>query len=269
MNRFSAQSAGRLELADTEIFKNEIRNLCEKQGRNPERIFASLGTLGGGNHFIEIDVDENHNRWLLIHSGSRIFGAYTAEYHETLALRETDAESPIKYLSGAYADGYLGDTRVVQHYARVNRALMAQTIAEFFKVDIRETEYYDCVHNYIDTDNSIIRKGAISAKKDEPVIIPFSMAEGAILGHGKGNPDWNCSAPHGSGRKKARTDARSLSLDEYRKEMKGIWSSVIGKDTLEESPMAYKKPKDVLEYIGDTVEVEQRLRPLYNFKAVD
>jgi RNA-splicing ligase RtcB len=269
LNSFAAQNTASLELAEDRRFKNEIRNLCEKQGHNPERVFASLGTLGGGNHFIEIDIDENHNRWLLIHSGSRILGAYTAEYHETLALRETDAESPIKYLSGTSADGYLGDIRVVQHYARVNRALMAQSIAGFFKVDIRETDYHDCVHNYIDTDNSIIRKGAISAKKDELVIIPFSMAEGAILGHGKGNPDWNCSAPHGSGRKKARTDARSLSLDEYRKEMKGIWSSVIGKDTLEESPMAYKKPKDVLEYIGDTVEVEQRLKPLYNFKAVD
>ncbi|GHT79790.1 RNA-splicing ligase RtcB [Spirochaetia bacterium] len=269
MNGLAAQSFGMIEPADTGRFKNEIRNLCEKQGHNPERIFASLGTLGGGNHFIEIDIDENHNRWLLIHSGSRILGAYTAEYHETLALRETDADSPIKYLSGKYADDYLTDLRMVQHYARVNRALMAQTIARFFKVDIRETEYRDCVHNYIDTDNSIIRKGAISAKKGEPVVIPFSMSEGAILGHGKGNPDWNNSAPHGSGRKKARTDARSLSLDEYRKEMRGIWSSVIGKDTLEESPMAYKKPKDVLDYIEDTVEAEQRLKPLYNFKAAD
>jgi RNA-splicing ligase RtcB len=269
MNDFAVQHGGMLELANTGRFKNEIQNLCERQGHNPERIFASLGTLGGGNHFLEVDMDENHNRWLLIHSGSRILGAYTAEYHETLALRETDADSPIKYLSGKSADDYLADLRVVQHYARVNRVLMAQTIAGFFKVDIRDTEYRDCVHNYIDTDNAIIRKGAISAKMDEPVVIPFSMAEGAILGRGKGNADWNNSAPHGSGRKKARTDARSLSLDEYRKEMRGIWSSVIGKDTLEESPMAYKKPKDILDYIGDTVEVEQRLRPLYNFKAVD
>ena len=138
-----------------------------------------------------------------------------------------------------------------------------------FKIDTRETEYIDCVHNYIDIPRSIIRKGAISAQKDEPVIIPFSMAEGAILGRGKGSAEWNYSAPHGSGRKKARTDARSLSLDEYRKEMRGIWSSVICKDTLEESPMAYKKAKDVLDYIDETVEVEQRLKPLYNFKAVD
>ena len=146
---------------------------------------------------------------------------------------------------------------------------MAHSIAKgFFKIDIQETEYRDCVHNYIDFTDSIIRKGAISAHKDEKVIIPFSMSEGAILGRGKGNSGWNYSAPHGAGRKKARTDARGLSLDEYRKEMRGIWSSVICKDTLEESPMAYKKARDILDYIGETVEVEQRLKPLYNFKAV-
>jgi RNA-splicing ligase RtcB len=214
MNHFVSPGDGLSELSDTGRFKNELRRLCEKQGKNPERIFASLGTLGGGNHFIEIDVDENHNRWLLVHSGSRILGAHTAEYHEIRALRETDSDSPIKYLAGAYADEYLADMRIVQRYARVNRALMAHTIAGFFKADIRETEYRDCVHNYIDTAASIIRKGAISAGKNEPVIIPFSMAEGAVLGRGLGNAEWNNSAPHGAGRKKARADARSLSLDE-------------------------------------------------------
>ncbi|MCL2128721.1 MAG: RtcB family protein, partial [Treponema sp.] len=257
-------------LADTGHFKKEARELSEKQGKSPERVFASLGTLGGGNHFIEIDTDENQNRWLLIHSGSRVFGARTAEYHENIALRETGADSYIKYLEGNFAEQYLNDLELVQHYARLNRALMAHTIVKgFFRIALCETEYRDCVHNYIDTANSIIRKGAISAKKDEKVIIPFSMAEGAVLGRGKGNAAWNYSAPHGSGRKRARTDARSLSLDEYRKEMRGIWSSVIGKDTLEESPMAYKKPKDVLDYVEETVEVENRLRTVYNFKAVD
>ena len=270
VNGFVSQSNGDSYLADTGKLKNEILRLCEKQGKNPDRIYASLGSLGGGNHFIEIDADENNNRWLLVHSGSRIFGANTAEYHENLALQETEPDSPIKYLSGKYKDDYLADLSIVQHYAKVNRALMAQTIAKgFFNIDIQEIEYRDCVHNYIDISGSIIRKGAISAKKDELVIIPFSMAEGAVLGRGKGNAEWNNSAPHGSGRKKTRTDARSLSLDEYRKEMRGIWSSVIGKGTLEESPMAYKKARDVLDYIDDTVEVEQRLRPLYNFKAAD
>jgi RNA-splicing ligase RtcB len=114
-----------------------------------------------------------------------------------------------------------------------------------------------------------VRKGAISAKEGEALIIPFSMSEGAVLCRGKGNSSWNCSAPHGSGRKKSRSDARHLSLDEYRKEMKGIWSSIICKDTLDESPMAYKKARDILNYIGETVEVEQHIKPLYNFKAVD
>ena len=269
MNLFASRDSGFSEIQDTGYFKDEIRKLCEKQGYGPERGFASLGTLGGGNHFIEVDIDENHNRWLLIHSGSRILGAHTADYHEILALRETEPESPIKYLSGDFADDYLADMCIVQHYARINRALMAQSIIKgFFKLDIRETEYRDCVHNYIDFDNSIVRKGAISARRDEKIIIPFSMSEGAVLGRGKGNAAWNYSAPHGAGRKKARTDARSFSLDEYRKEMRGIWSSVICKDTLEESPMAYKKARDVLDYIGETVDVEQRLKPLYNFKAV-
>jgi RNA-splicing ligase RtcB len=270
MNAFRAQNAGIPEFANVGDFKNAIRKLCEKQNQYPPRAFVSLGSLGGGNHFIEIDADEKNNRWLLVHSGSRIFGAHTAEYHEILALRETDGDSPIKYLSGAYAADYLEDVRFVQHYASVNRSLVAQTIAKgFFDVDIRETEYIDTAHNYVDTAEMIVRKGAISAKKGEPLVIPFSMSEGAVLGRGKGNPDWNYSAPHGSGRKKARTDARSLSLDEYRKEMRGIWSSVICKDTLEESPMSYKKAKDVLAYIGESVEVEQHLKPLYNFKAVD
>jgi RNA-splicing ligase RtcB len=270
MNSFTSRINSIPDFADTGVFKNEIRRLCEKQKRYPVRIFDSLGTLGGGNHFIEIDADEQNNRWLLIHSGSRVFGAYTAEYHEILALRETEADSPIKYLCGTYAQDYLSDVRFVQHYASVNRSLIAQDIAKgFFDIDIRETEYIDTVHNYIDTGEKIVRKGAISAKNGELLVIPFSMSEGAVLGKGKGNSDWNYSAPHGSGRKKARTDARSLSLDEYRKEMRGIWSSVICKDTITESPMAYKKARDVLDYIGESVEIVQRLRPLYNFKAID
>jgi RNA-splicing ligase RtcB len=147
MNTFTSTLNGISDFGKAEDFKNAIRKLCKKQGKNPARVFVSLGSLGGGNHFIEIDIDENHNRWLLIHSGSRIFGAYTAEYHEILALRETDPASPIKYLSGEYAADYISDICFVQHYASVNRSLMAQTIAKgFFDVDIRETEYHDSVH---------------------------------------------------------------------------------------------------------------------------
>jgi RNA-splicing ligase RtcB len=186
-----------------------------------------------------------------------------------MALRETPEESPIKYRAGSFAEEYYADMVIVQGYAKLNRALMAETIAEgFFREDFASLEYIDSVHNYIDFPASIIRKGAISAQKDEKVVIPFSMSEGAIIGRGKGNPEWNYSAPHGSGRKISRSQARKgLSLDEYRKEMRGVWSSVIGKDTLEESPMAYKRPRDVLEYIGETVDIERRLKPVYNFKA--
>jgi RNA-splicing ligase RtcB len=250
-------------------FIEALEDLCKRQQRSPERVLASLGTLGGGNHFIEIDTDEDHNRWLLIHSGSRILGARTSEYHEIIALRETGAESPLKYLSGSYADEYRADMAVVQRYARINRALMAATIAGgFFKAPVEEAEYRESVHNYLDFSDSVIRKGAISAHLGEPVVIPFSMSEGAVLGRGKGNAGWNNSAPHGTGRKIARTQARkSLSLDEYRKQMRHVWSSCVDKDTLEESPMAYKRPRDILDYIGETVDIERRLRPLYNFKA--
>ncbi|MDR1179382.1 MAG: RtcB family protein [Spirochaetales bacterium] len=252
-------------------FKNALRELCEKQKSSVGRVFSSLGTLGGGNHFIEIDSDAQHRRWLLIHSGSRVLGSYTAGYHETMALRETPETSPIKYLAGASAEDYLSDMALVQLYATLNRALMAMIIAEgFFKIDMRDAEYRDSVHNYIDFAASVIRKGAISARKDEKLVIPFSMSEGAILGRGRGNSDWNNSAPHGAGRKASRTQSgKGLSLDEYRKQMKGIWSSTVCKDTLDESPMAYKRPRDILECIADSVEVEQRLKPLYNFKAVD
>jgi RNA-splicing ligase RtcB len=258
------------EFSTSEVFIDGITKRCEKLGKENERVILSLGTLGGGNHFIEIDADENHNRWLLVHSGSRIFGAYTAGYYGDMAIEKTDKDSNIKYLSGVDAEDYLNDLDFIQTYARINRYLMAQTIVKgFFKSDLRDIDSRDCIHNYIDINEKIVRKGSISAKKDEPVIIPFSMAEGAVLGVGKGNEEWNYSAPHGAGRKKARSDTKSLSLDEYRKEMRGIWSSVIGKKTLDESPMAYKKMRDIIDYISDAVEITQRLKPLYNFKAVD
>jgi RNA-splicing ligase RtcB len=248
--------------------KNALRKLCEKQGYSPERVFASLGTLGGGNHFIEVDVDEEHNRWLLVHTGSRILGARTAEYHEISALKETPDKSPIKYLSGTLAEEYLDDMWIVQNYAAINRLLIAMDIAEgFFKVNFSLENYRDTVHNYYDFEDKVIRKGAISAREGQKVIIPFSMSEGAVLGTGKGNTDWNNSAPHGAGRKISRTQARGLSLDEYRKQMRGIWSSSVGEKTLEECPMAYKRSRDILDFIPETVIIDRRLKPVYNFKT--
>jgi RNA-splicing ligase RtcB len=248
--------------------KNALRKLCEKQGYSLERIFSSLGTLGGGNHFIEVDVDEEHNRWLLVHTGSRILGAKTSEYHEISALKETPDDSPIKYLSGAYAEEYLDDMRIVQNYAAINRLLIAMDIVEgFFKVNFSLENYRDTVHNYYDFEDKVIRKGAISAREGQKIIIPFSMSEGAVLGTGKGNTDWNNSAPHGSGRKISRSQARNLSLDEYRKQMKGIWSSSVGEKTLEECPMAYKRSRDILDFIEETIKIDRRLKPVYNFKT--
>jgi RNA-splicing ligase RtcB len=263
------------EKLETGRFKSAIRKLSEKQNHSPERIFASLGTLGGGNHFIEVDLDEEQNRWLIIHTGSRILGARTAEYFEIAALRETPAESPLKYLSGASLEEYCADTSFVQFYAKVNRALIAMTIADFFKFSFTEgekseAEYIESVHNYLDFDRRVIRKGAISAGADERLIIPFSMSEGSLIGRGKGNSEWNASAPHGAGRKIPRSQARSgLSLDEYRKQMRSVWSSTVCKETLDESPMAYKKPKDILAFLNETVNVEKRLASVYNFKTVE
>lgn len=255
-------------------FKSAIRALSDKQGHSPERIFASLGTLGGGNHFIEIDLDEEQNRWLIIHTGSRILGARTAEYFEIAALRETPQESPLKYLSGVSLEEYCEDTAVVQFYAKVNRTLIAATIADFFKSPLEgkgeNAEYIESVHNYLDFDRRIIRKGAISANEGEPLVIPFSMSEGSLIGRGKGAAEWNNSAPHGAGRKLPRSQARAgLSLDEYRKQMRKVWSSTVCKETLDESPMAYKKPKDILEFLDETVSAEKRLTSVYNFKTIE
>jgi len=249
-------------------FKAAIREVCQKQEQNIQRVFASLGTLGGGNHFIEIDVDEEHNRWLVIHSGSRNFGLRIAEYHNAVAISKTQGEMPIKYLSNEDAQSYYRDMRIAQRYAELNRMLMAMIIIEdFFKEDFESIEKIETVHNYIDFKERIVRKGAVSAQKGERLIIPFSMSEGAVIGNGLGNADWNYSAPHGAGRKLTRSQAKGLSLDEYRKRMKGVWSSTVSKKTLDESPMVYKRSKDILDFIDETMTITHRLTPLYNFKA--
>ena len=251
-------------------FKRDIREICEAQEQNLQRVLCGLGTLGGGNHFIEIDQDEEHNRWLLIHTGSRNFGLLIAEHHIDLAISKTPPENSIKYLEGEDAQAYYRDMKTAQRYAEVNRALIAAIIIEdFFKESMENVERIETVHNYIDFKEKIVRKGAVSAQKDQPVVIPFSMSEGAIIGLGKGNPEWNYSAPHGSGRKLTRTQAKGLSMDEYRKRMRGIWSSRISKKTLDESPMVYKRSKDILDFIEETVAITHRLTPLYNFKAED
>jgi RNA-splicing ligase RtcB len=249
-------------------FGENITTLAKKLKMPVERIWASLGTLGGGNHFIEVDQDEDQCRWLLIHTGSRNFGLQVATYHQKLAQKRTPEESNIKFLSGMAAEEYIADMIFAQFYARVNRALIAYQIGcDFFKIARDRLTAIESVHNYIDFEQKVIRKGAISARKDEPLVNPFSMADGAIIGVGKGNGEWNYSAPHGSGRKLSRTQAKELSLDHYRKQMTGVWSSCINENTLDESPMAYKSSRDILDFVEDTLSVTNRLRPVYNFKA--
>jgi RNA-splicing ligase RtcB len=263
-------STGSGDAVSFAMFKNELRRIAGVQQQPIQRVLASLGTLGGGNHFIEIDKDEEKDNWLLIHSGSRNFGLRIAQYHSMLAIRKTPTASPLKYLSGADAEAYYLDMRIAQQYASLNRMLMAVIIIEgFLKEKMENYGAIDTVHNYVDFRDNIIRKGAVSSHEKEEVVIPFSMAEGAVIGIGRGKAEWNYSAPHGAGRKLSRSQSRGLSLDEYRKRMRGIWSSTISKQTLDESPMAYKRSKDVLEFIEDTVQITRRLTPRYNFKAED
>ncbi len=248
-------------------FSDRLTSLAAKLGIPPDRFFRSLGTLGGGNHFIEIDKDQYDERWLLIHSGSRNPGLQVASYHHKLADKATPMESPIKYLSGGSAESYIEDMKFAQLYAVINRALMATTILDFFKLDLNRVDIVESVHNYMDFDSGIIRKGAISARSGEAVVIPFSMADGAVVGTGKGNAGWNYSAPHGSGRKYSRTKAQGLSMDDYRRQMRHVWSSSVKRATLDESPMAYKAADEIIDMLDDTVSVERRLFPIYNFKA--
>ncbi|MDR2781142.1 MAG: RtcB family protein [Holosporaceae bacterium] len=251
-------------------FMEKVGATAKKVNFPVGRAFASLGTLGGGNHFIEIDKDKNKSRWLVIHTGSRGFGSYVSNHYQNLAKKRTESDDQIKFLTGKAAKDYIEDMKVAQLYARVNRALIAFQIGcDFLKVAHSKLKAIESIHNYIDFECKVIRKGAVSAQKDELIVIPFSMSDGAIIGVGKGNAEWNFSAPHGSGRKMSRTQAKSLSMDKYRECMKNVWSSCVNEDTVDESPMAYKSIKNILNFINETVHITHRLLPMYNFKACE
>jgi len=237
------------------------------------RALKSVGTLGGGNHFIELSKsdDENGALWLVVHSGSRGLGNQAAEYYQTKAAKYTREKrvgnSSVGYLDGKLFDDYVHDVAILQQYASLNRKTI---IAELEKqVGFRVVESFATVHNFIDMEKMIMRKGAISAKEGEKVIIPMNMRDGSLLCVGKGNPDWNYSAPHGAGRLMSRTEARSkISLSEFEEAMEGIYSSTVGKKTLDEAPFAYKPMEEIISHIGDTVDIITTLRPLYNFKSL-
>lgn len=242
-----------------------------------DRIARSLGTLGGGNHFIELDQDEERDLYVVIHSGSRHLGTEVMNYYMTAgrkALKAQGKEVPYElvYLEGTLLADYLHDAAVVCSFAQLNREAILDELVKGMQWKVLET--VSCVHNYIDSagtepdGSAILRKGAISAKDGERVIIPINMRDGVILGTGLGNEDWNYSAPHGAGRVLKRLDVKaSFTVSQYKKEMKGIYSSCIGKETLDESPMAYRGISEIREAVSETVKIEKILKPVYNFKA--
>ncbi|MDO4921772.1 MAG: RtcB family protein [Phascolarctobacterium sp.] len=240
---------------------------------NLQKAMLSMGTLGGGNHFIEVDKDEDQRLYIVIHSGSRSLGKAVAEYYLKAGqaeLKERHIEAPyeLTYLTGALMEDYLHDQRIAQEYAAQNRAAMLDEIVKGMKLKVEET--FSCVHNYIETtpDRKVLRKGAISAQAGERVIIPINMKDGVILGVGKGNGEWNCSAPHGSGRLLKRTEVSSrYTVASFKKEMQGVYSSCINKATLDEAPFAYRRLEEIKGLLSDTVEIECILQPVYNFKA--
>lgn len=240
---------------------------------NEAKAIASLGTLGGGNHFIEVDMDEEGNAYLLIHSGSRHLGKEVTEYYlnegqKQLKAADIDIPYELTYLEHQLMQEYLHDLAVVQEFASLNREIIIDEIIKGMKW--KQLDYCSCIHNHVDFDAEIpiIRKGAISARKDEPVIIPINMRDGVILGTGLGNPEWNYSAPHGAGRIMKREDVKAnFTVSGYKSAMKGIYSSCINKDTLDEAPFAYRGMNAIAEAITDTVTINKILRPVYNFKA--
>lgn len=280
---------------------------CLENLHNIDRLRVSCGSLGGGNHFIEIDEDEEGNKYLLIHTGSRNLGKQVADYYQKLAiklLKTASIEEQLElhrmteqykkdgrqteipqmreevrakyrekctlpdeqcYLKGVLADDYMHDMRICQKFAKLNRDLIAEKVIRFLNASVI-TEW-ESVHNFIDNDN-IVRKGAISAYNYQPVVVPVNMRDGAIIGIGKGNPDWNYSAPHGAGRLMSRAEAkRTIALEDYEKAMEGIYSTTVNHSTIDESPFAYKDLEEIVEMVQDTIVIEKILKPIYNFKA--
>ena len=279
---------------------------CFRALKDSRYLERSLGTLGGGNHFIEVDRAADGTLYLVIHSGSRNLGLQVANYYQNLAIdlkkgkaeyfakrdaliaeykaagRRTEIQEALKQLRweekettipedlcfvyGQYLEDYLHDVEICQRFARQNRELMAKILLE--RSGLTAVSAFHTVHNYIDTQERILRKGAIAAHKGELVLIPINMRDGSVLAVGKGNPEWNYSAPHGAGRIMSRTTAKeTLDVEEYRREMEGIYSTSVNEATLDEAPMAYKSLADIIDVIAESVDVIEVLKPIYNFKA--
>ena len=237
---------------------------------NVQKAERSLGTLGGGNHFIELDKGADGSMYLVVHTGSRHLGEEVAEYYTSLAsrrLKEQGREVPyyLSCLEGDDREAYLEDVRIIQGYAELNRQIIVREILRGMKW--KAVDQFSVPHNYLD-DWGVLRKGSISARAGENVVIPINMRDGILLGVGRGSAEWNCSAPHGAGRRLKREDVKSrFTVSDFKKEMQGIYSSCIGADTLDEAPFAYRSMEEIAEQIKDTVEVTDILKPVYNYKA--
>ena len=270
---------------------------------NLERARRSIGTLGGGNHFIEVARSDKGELYLVVHSGSRHLGNEVATYYQDEAYRtlcgnskkqiddkisslkaqgrhgeisetikkmkqqtKTNVPKALTYVSGELFDDYIHDMKLIQRFATLNRIAMTEIILK--GMNLTEVERFTTIHNYIDTDKMLLRKGAVSAKKGEKLLLPINMRDGSLICVGKGNPEWNESAPHGAGRLMSRTAAlKQLSMEEYKNEMKGIFTTSVSKKTLDEAPMAYKTMDEILANITPTADVLEKIRPTYNFKA--
>ena len=279
---------------------------CFRELKDTKRLERSLGTLGGGNHFIEVDAAADGTKYLVVHSGSRNLGKQVAEHYQRLAIdlnkgkaeyfarrdaliaeykaagrkseiqkalkalhwssRESTIPEDLCFVYGQYLEDYLFDVEICQRFARRNREKMAEILLT--RSGLTAVEAFHTIHNYIDTREMILRKGAIAAHAGEKVLIPINMRDGSVLAVGRGNPEWNYSAPHGAGRIMSRGEARKiLDLDEYRREMAGVYTTSVNEHTLDEAPMAYKSLGDIIDVIRETVDVIEVLKPIYNFKA--
>ena len=293
---------GRRESFDLEALR------CYRELKDAKRLQRSLGTLGGGNHFIEVDRASGGTLYLVIHTGSRNLGKQVAEYYQHLAVelnqgreeyfkkrdaliaeykaagRRKEIQAALKalhwadrplsvpedlcFLYGEYLENYLHDVEICQLFARRNRELIAQILLE--RAGLTGADGFHTIHNYIDTDEMILRKGTIAAHKGEKVLIPINMRDGSVLAIGRGNPEWNYSAPHGAGRLMSRGAAReTLSMEAYTEAMKGIYTTSVNPSTIDEAPMAYKALEDIIDVIRDSVDVVDIMKPIYNFKASD
>ena len=291
---------GRKERFDLEALR------CYRELKRTKWLERSLGTLGGGNHFIEVDESVDGTRYLIIHTGSRNLGKQVAEIYQQLAIdlnkgketyfqqreeiirtykeqgrrndiqaalekiswvkRETTIPEDLCHLYGKYFEDYLQDVEICQRFAKRNREMIAEILMD--KAGLAGTDAFHTIHNYIDTDEMILRKGAIAAHEGEKVLIPINMRDGSVLAIGKGNAEWNYSAPHGAGRVMSRTKAKnSLNMEEYKETMAGVYTTSVSEATLDEAPMAYKRLEDIIDVIKESVEIIDVMKPIYNFKA--